>query len=110
MEAVIKSNTERIRSDVTQAVRADSTPGGMQKPSAEKLSVPQKKFPAPTPYPPYPLPPSSVNVPTSRALLSRQTDIQYDIVLLVRGVSVCTSVSVCMRRTCNQTRWLSGLV
>lgn len=72
MEAVIKSNTERIRSDVTQAVRADSTPGGMQKPSAEKLSVPQKKFPAPTPYPPYP-PPSPVNVPTSRALLSRQT-------------------------------------
>lgn len=88
MEAVIKSNTERIRSDVTQAVRADSTPGGMQKPSAEKLSVAQKKFPAPTPYPPYP-PPSPVNVPTSRALLSRQTDILYDIVLCLCGACLC---------------------
>lgn len=46
--AMIKSNTERIRSDVTQAVRAESTPCGMQKPSAEKLSVPQKKFLFPT--------------------------------------------------------------
>lgn len=51
LEAVIKSNTERIRSDVTQAVRADSTPCGMQKPSAEKLSMPQKKFPTIHPAP-----------------------------------------------------------
>lgn len=80
MEAVIKSNTERIRSDVTQAVRADSTPCGMQKPSAEKLSVPQKKFPAPRPHPP-------AHKPCSLESTDRHTI--YDIVLLVRGVSVC---------------------
>lgn len=96
-KAMIKSNTERIRSDVTQAVRAESTPCGMQKPSAEKLYVPQKKFPTiPQPHP-------HLCLPSHNHCSLESTDILY-----IPACSLC--VCVCVRRTCNQTRWLSGLV
>lgn len=99
-QAMIKSNTERIRSDVTQAVRAESTPCGMQKPSAAKLSMPQKNFSHNPPAPPLSAFP--------QALLSWVD--RHTIYPNLFAMCVCVSVGVCVRRTCNQTRWLSGLV
>lgn len=42
--AMIKSNTERIRSDVTQAVRAESTPCGMQSRQQKNYPCRRKSF------------------------------------------------------------------
>lgn len=103
-QAMIKSNTERIRSDVTQAVRAESTPCGMQKPSAAKLSMPQKNFSHNPPAQPPAPPPSAF----PQALLSWVD--RHTIYPNLFAMCVCVSVGVCVRRTCNQTRWLSGLV
>lgn len=86
-KAMIKSNTERIRSDVTQAVRAESTPCGMQKPSAEKLYVPQKKFPTiPQPHP-------HLCLPSHNHCSLESTDILY-----IPACSLCVCVCVCGER------------
>lgn len=87
--AMIKSNTERIRSDVTQAVRAESTPCGMQKPSAEKLSLPQKKFPT--------IPQPRLH-PRLCLLSHKHGSLESTGILYIPACSLCVCVCVCGER------------
>lgn len=86
--AMIKSNTERIRSDVTQAVRAESTPCGMQSRQQKNYPCRRKSFCCPQ-SPSLAPTPASVCFATSNALLSRQA---YYIYISQRVLCVCVRV------------------
>lgn len=90
--AMIKSNTERIRSDVTQAVRAESTPCGMQSRQQKNYPCRRKSFCFPQSSSLIPTP-ASVCFATSNALLSRQAYYIY-----IPACSLCVCVCACGER------------